>query len=128
MRLGFVLLFAAMPLAAHHGSAEFDDSKVVAMQGVVTVVQWMNPHAQFFIDVIGADGKVVNWEIVMAPPNTLGRQGLKKDTFKTGDRIVLDVWLAKTSGLHRAAMRTLTLPDSRVLLGIRGWDNPTKIQ
>jgi hypothetical protein len=58
----------------------------------------------------------------------MGRQGWKKDPFNAGDRIVLDVWLAKTTGLHKASMPILTLPDGRVISGKSGWDNPIRRQ
>jgi hypothetical protein len=129
MRLGLLLLFAALPLAAHHSTrGAFDDSKLVAMQGTVIELQWVNPHGVILMDVTGADGTMVNWVIELPSPNSLLRQGLKKDNLKAGDRIALEVWVSRTAGLHRATMRTLTLPDRRVFLGNSLWDNPIKMQ
>jgi hypothetical protein len=129
MRLGLVIVFAAMPLAAHHSTrGAFDDSKLITMQGTVTELQWMNPHGIILMDVAGADGTAVNWLIELPSPNILLRRGLKKDNLKAGDHVVVEVWVARTAGLHRASMRTLTLPDGRVFLGNSGWDNPIKMQ
>jgi hypothetical protein len=64
MRLGLVLWFAAIPLAAHHSTrGTFDDSKLVATQGVITEVQWMNPHFRFFMDVTSDAGNVASWKM-----------------------------------------------------------------
>ncbi len=129
MRLRLILLLAAIPLAAHHSTrAAFDDSKLVAMQGTVTEVRWLNPHGRFFMDVIGADGSIVNWEIELPSPNGLIRQGWKRSDLKAGDHVTSDVWLARTVGHKLATMRSLTLPDGRVFSGKTGWDNPIKIQ
>jgi hypothetical protein len=120
-----------MPLAAHHSTrGAFDDSKLITMQGTVTEIRWMNPHARLFMEVTGAGGNVANWEIEMASPNVLGRQGLKRDTFKPGDRVLLDVWLARVAPYMRnlATMRSLMLPDGRVISGQSAWDNPIKLQ
>ena len=130
MKLKWLFLVAAMPLAAHHSTrAEFDDSKLVTMQGVITEVQWMNPHFRFFMDVTGADGKTAAWEIEGPSPNLLVREGLKRETLKAGDRVTLDVWLARIPpyGRNLASMRMLTLPDGRMISGKSAWDGSIKI-
>jgi hypothetical protein len=130
MKLRSLVLFAALPLAAHHSTrATFDDRTLVTMQGVITEVQWTNPHFRFFIDVTGADGKVAAWEIEGPSPNALLREGLKRKTLKPGDPVTLDVWLARTPpyGRNLASMRMLTLPDGRMISGKSAWDGPIKI-
>ena len=53
---------SALPLAAHHSfAAEYDDTKPVKVTGVVTRVEWLNPHVWFYVDVKDDKGKVVNW-------------------------------------------------------------------
>lgn len=126
MKLGFAglaLALAAMPLVAHHSMrAEYDLSKVVTMQGVVTKIEWMNPHARVYLDVKGAAGGTVNWEIEFGSPNGLMREGLTKNDFKTGDRITVDISLAKNGG-HLACARAITLADGRVMMGpTKDWD------
>ncbi len=131
MKLSLVLVLAAIPLAAHHSTrGTFDDSRLVAMQGTIAEVQWMNPHLRFLMDVTGDAGKVTSWEIEGPSPNMLRGQGLKRDSLKTGDHVILDVWLGRipTYGRHLASMRTFTLPDGRVISGKSGWDDPIKRQ
>jgi hypothetical protein len=68
---GLGVLLAAAPLLAHHSfSAEYDSSKPVTLKGIVTKVDWMNPHVYFYLDV-ETDGKVTNWGLEMGPPNML---------------------------------------------------------
>ena len=118
------LLAAVIPLAAHHSTtAEFDNSKTVAMEGIITKVSWLNPHAGLWMDVKDAAGNAVHWEIELPSPNGLMRQGWQKADLKPGDRVTLDVWLAR-KGAALASMRSITLPDGRVMTGQSMWDNP----
>src|ERR1700759_5676436 len=69
----------ALPLAAHHSfDAEYDRGKTRDFEGTVTKVEWMNPHARFYLDIKEPDGKVVNWEFELGSPNGLLRSGWKK--------------------------------------------------
>jgi len=121
--VGLVLAFAAMPLAAHHSMrAEYDMSKVVTIQGVVTKIEWMNPHARFYISVLGATGGTDEWEVELGSPNVLMKESWTRDTIKTGDRITVDISLAK-EGAHLACARAIMLADGRVLTGpAKDWD------
>src|SRR6202050_353921 len=90
-----VIIFAAMPLGAHHSlRAEYDVSKVVAMQGTVTKMEWTNPHARFSLDVV-ENGGTVSWEVELGAPNALNKAGWTRHTIQPGDRISADVSVAK---------------------------------
>ena len=110
------LVAAALPLAAHHSfAAEYDASKQVTLKGKVTQVEWINPHSWVHIDVAGEDGKVVNWSCETAPPNTLYRQGWRRNSIKEGDEVIIEGFLAKDAS-HTMTARTVQTPDGKRLL------------
>jgi Family of unknown function (DUF6152) len=94
---GLVLLLAAVPVVAHHSfAAEFDATKPVKVQGVVTKVEWQNPHTFFYIDVTDdATKKVTNWAFEMGSPNGLMRNGWTRNSMKVGDVVSVEGSLAR---------------------------------
>ena len=101
--------------AAHHAfSAEFDQSKPVKLAGKVTKMEWINPHAWLYMDVVGADGQTVNWSIELGAPNALVRRGWRKDAVPSGVEIVVDGYLAK-NGKSVANGRTVKFKDGKEL-------------
>ncbi len=110
-----VMGLAAMPALAHHSfAAEYDAKKPVDMTGTVTKVEWMNPHARFYIDVKDDAGKVTNWEFELGSPNGLMRQGWTRNSLKEGDTVSVQGSLAK-DGSSLANARTVKLSDGRRL-------------
>src|ERR1022692_438394 len=90
------LLAAEAPLYAHHSfAAEYDNTKPIALTGTVTKVEWMNPHARFYLDVKDDKGTVTNWEFELGSPNGLMRQGWTRNSMKLGDSISVSGSLAK---------------------------------
>ena len=120
------LVFSA-PVAvwAHHAfAAEFDANKPVRLKGVVTKLEWINPHAWIHIDVKRPDGKVETWMIEGGTPNTLMRRGFTKTSLPYGTEIVVDGYQAKDGSL-KANGRDLTFPDGRkVFMGSSGTGAP----
>jgi uncharacterized protein DUF6152 len=110
---GLGTLLAVAPLAAHHSfAAEFDEHKPITLKGKLTRLDWVNPHGWLYLDVVEADGTVVNWAVEAGAPNALLRRGLRKTDFQPGLEIVVTGFLAK-NGTKTANGRTVTLPDGR---------------
>jgi len=120
-RLGAVAavfgLFAAATLWAHHSvQAQFDLDKPVAVTGVVTKVEWINPHSYLYLDVKDDSGKVTPWAFEMAGPGALRKAGLSRSDrggLKAGDTITVNGVRAK-DGTNTGLIKDLKLPDGRV--------------
>jgi hypothetical protein len=90
------LLLAAVPVTAHHSfSSEYDATKPVTLEGLVTKVEWMNPHVYFYVNVKDESGKVTNWALEMGAPSGLQRQGWTRNTLKVGDIVKVEGTLAR---------------------------------
>ena len=108
-------MLLALPAAAHHSfAAEFDGAKRLSFQGVVTRVEWTNPHTFFFVDVRDDEGRVVNWAFETAGPNLLARLGWKRDSLKVGDRVTVLGYPA-WDGARIASARSVVLADGRTV-------------
>jgi hypothetical protein len=114
---------AAVPLLAHHSfAAEYDANKPIAITGTVTKVEWMNPHARFYVDVKATDGKVTSWNFELGAIPVLLKQGWRKDSLKAGDQVTVEGSRAK-DGSNTANARSVKLPDGRrVFAGSSGGD------
>jgi hypothetical protein len=120
-----VLLCAAASVRAHHAfAAEFDAQKPIKLEGTVTKVEWINPHAWIHIDVKRPDGTVEQWMIEGGTPNTLFRRGVTKNSLPIGTIIVVDGYKAK-DGTLKGNGRDLTFKDGRKLfIGSTGTGAP----
>ena len=98
--LAVLIFLAGVPLVAHHSfGAEYDANKPITLTGVITRVEWTNPHSHFFLDVKDDKGNVVNWKFEGYNPAVLLRIGWKKDTMlKAGDKITVFGWQARDGG------------------------------
>ena len=125
-----VACVVAMPAWTHHAfSAEFDANAPVTLQGKVSKVEWINPHAWIHVDVDGDDdGESVTWMVEGGTPNTLLRRGFTKHTLAIGTEIVVRGYQAKDKTCRPACKangRDVTLPDGRKLfMGSSGTSAP----
>jgi hypothetical protein len=120
------LVATVMPMMAHHSfTAEYDAAKPVTLTGTVSKVEWMNPHARFYIDVKDDAGGVTNWELELGSPNALMRLGWTRNSMKPGEVVTVEGSLAK-DGSKLANARKITLADGRKVFAGSALDNDQK--
>jgi hypothetical protein len=114
---------------AHHSfAAQYDADKPVTLIGTVTKVEWTNPHARFYVDVKDEKGVVTNWNLELASPNVLRRNGWTRTSLNVGDEVTVEGSLAK-NGTKMANARVVKLADGRqVFAGSSGGDAPPPSQ
>lgn len=112
-----LLLAGATPALAHHSFlAEYDGDKQVTITGVVTEVDWRNPHSHFYLDVTKPDGTIDKWKFEAFPPNMLLRNGWKRDmTLTPGMKVTIFGWQAR-DGSNLAHSRQITFEDGHVIV------------
>jgi hypothetical protein len=102
--IGF--LFFVMPVIAHHGfDTEYDANKKVKLTGVVTKVEWLNPHMRVYIDVTDANGTVSNWNLELTSPNTVRRQGWGPKDLLAGEKVIFEAYAGKVIETRGALAR-----------------------
>ena len=106
-----------VPAVAHHSfAAEYDSKRPVTLKGVVTKVDWMNPHVYFYMDVTDEKGNIVNWALEMGPPGLLAKSGWTRNTMKVGDEVTVEGSMAK-DGANQANARSVTMTNTGKKLG-----------
>jgi uncharacterized protein DUF6152 len=123
--IGAGVIATSVPVIAHHAfAAEFDANKRLQLEGTVTKMEWINPHAWMHIDVKKPDGTSEEWMIEGGTPNTLLRRGITRDSLKPGTVVRVDGYQAK-DGSKRANGRDLTLQNGQKLfMGSSGTGAP----
>ena len=107
----FTVTMAGRSLIAHHSeAAEYDSTKPVKVTGVISRVEWLNPHVWFYVDVKDASGKVTTWGFSNAPPGALMRRGITKEALKIGAEVTVEGVRAK-DGSNNASGRRVIYAD-----------------
>jgi hypothetical protein len=127
MRLHFltaaiVIAMSTVPaglVRAHHSVAgEFDGSRPVVLQGVITQVKWGSPHVWVFMDVRDPSGRTVNWGVECAPPSRM--PGIARSALKVGDTVTINAYRARDSSRNDAHAYDVILADGRrLVIGLR---------
>ena len=115
----FVLFSASMPIAAHHSFAvDYDVKKPFKLQGVVTKIEWTNPHAHVYLDVV-EKGVKTNFNFEMASPNILERNGWSRKSLNVNDQVTVAGYSGRVVAT-RGIITSLKLPDGRELFAGAG--------
>jgi hypothetical protein len=124
---GLFLVSLPASLLAHHSfAAEYDPNKTLQIMGTVTKVEWMNPHARFYVDVRDNQGSVTNWNFELGSITMLQRLGWRRNSLQVGDQVTVQGYPAK-DGSKRANARNLVLADGRrVFAGSSADTTPAK--
>jgi Family of unknown function (DUF6152) len=124
---------AAAPAFAHHSfAAEYDSNKQITVKGTIKKLEWVNPHAYFWVDVKDENGKVTTYAFESLSPNALARQGWNRNSLKQGEEVTVEAYLAKdgkplSDGSLHANSRSVTRADGRkVFVGSSADDVATK--
>jgi hypothetical protein len=130
MKAAFAFLIAGVGLLAptgaeaHHSfAAEYDAKKPITLKGTVTKVEWTNPHARFYIDVKDESGNVANWNLELASPNVLARNGWTRHSLSVGDQVTVEGAQAK-DGSQMANARSVVLADGKKVFAGSATDAP----
>lgn len=120
-----LFIVAVVPAFAHHSfAAEFnvDDTKMLSVTGVLTKVDWVNPHIYFYVDAKDENGKTVTWAFENFPPSWWRKYGLPKDILKVGEVVTVDAYSAKDGTKHLGYGKVIHFADGRTVDTLAGGD------
>jgi Family of unknown function (DUF6152) len=113
----FCSLAAVAPALAHHSfSAEFDGSKTIVVKGVLSKVEWTNPHIYLYLDATGPNGKLQRYTFSSGPPSMLHKAGIRKSDFKIGETVTITGAPAKDGTQLLGWLKMIKYPDGHVFV------------
>jgi hypothetical protein len=111
--VGLAMASLAIPVSAHHSwTAEYDAKKPVTVKGVVSKVEWTNPHTHFYVDATDANGKVTTWNFEMASTPALERGGWSRKTLPIGTEVTVEGFAGRNVA-ERAIVTSFKGPDGK---------------
>jgi hypothetical protein len=111
---GCTLSIAAVPTFAHHSfAAEFDAGKPISITGMLTKVDWINPHIYIYLDVTDDGGKTVTWSFESLPPGWFHRMGLERSNFTVGQKVTVSGYGAADGSKNLGWIKKLKFADGR---------------
>ncbi len=110
------ILLLACPVQAHHSFAMFDKERLTKLGGVISKVEWRNPHVFFFVDAVDEKGETATYALESDSPNVLMRTGWKRSTLKVGDEVTLDYYPLR-DGRPGGLLNAVILPNGERLGG-----------
>jgi len=111
--IGLAMASLAVPVFAHHSwTAEYDAKKPVTVKGVVSKVEWTNPHTHFYVDTTDTNGKVTTWNFEMASTPALERAGWSRKTLPIGTEVTVAGFAGRTVA-ERAIVTSFKGPDGK---------------
>lgn len=121
LRLGIsaLLVTAALPALGHHSfAAEYDSNRPITVKGTIQKLEWVNPHAYFWVAVKDESGAVKVWAFESLSPNALARQGWNRNSLKEGEEVTVEGYMAKdgkplADGSIHANSKSVTRSDGR---------------
>ena len=126
--LAAVVLSWTVPLSAHHSfEVEYDVRKPVSAAGVISKVEWTNPHMRIYVDVTDEKGVVTTWNLELGSPNSVLRRGWKRADLQVGEKITFKAYGGRKI-LTRAVADTITLADGRAFTGAGGAPDAPRAQ
>jgi len=125
LRTASAVLLLALPALSHHAfTSEFDDTKSVTFEGVLTKVEWINPHAYFYLERKDRNGAVTTWTVESFPPAALRKAGLTREMMKIGDAVAIQAYAAKDGTKTLGWAHRIQFADGRVVNIVREPDAP----
>jgi Family of unknown function (DUF6152) len=124
--ISLAVLAVSTAIHAHHSfAAQYDSKKPMKLSGVVTRVEWTNPHVYIYVDSADAKTKkVTNWGFEMGPPHMLQKAGWKRNSLKIGETVDVEGWMAR-DGSNNANARRVTRQASGEVLGAASSNSQT---
>lgn len=111
--MAFLMAAPKMARAHHSFAAEFDGNRRIEFTGVLTKIDWTNPHVYLHVDVKDENGRVTSWALETMPPEGLERRGFTRDLLREGEVLTIEGYQAKDETKTLAQLKSVTFPDGK---------------